>query len=320
MGYPWPCWDEPLAVVGLKGVEVALRPVSMRPGSVLRVISLMSSVGLAVTAGWGQSATPATGEDVRGLKIVRVPERPMPTPFSLDVSSGRISGLEYRAPEAMTPEDRSLAESAQAEIMRRADLQGLRMHEDAGWGYEQAVCPVFPEHIILEYSRQAGDGDVTLFSVVVPRGGEGHVRVIPVRRRGYSLWTPTSQNSLTIHDFNHMVKESSLPKDWLMTSLCYAALAGGHLRVALIPQTPAEEHYPLATPPMITVSNKGGAEIRFVDAGPATRRGEWVLEFAQNGELKKVRRVQSSELVEHPTKEGIVDVGATAMPDTGKPQ
>ena len=103
-----------------------------------------------------------------------------------------------------------------------------------------------------------------------------------------------------------------------MTSLCYAALSGGHLRVALMPQRPAEEHYPLATPPMITVSNKGGAEIRFVDAGPATRRGEWVLEFAQNGELKKVRRVKSSELVEVPVKESVVDIGAA--PAAGKPQ
>jgi hypothetical protein len=296
----------------------------MGRGSVLRVISLLSfglaATGLAVTGGWGQSAAPA-GEDLHGLKVIPVKLQPTPTPFPLDVSTGRIAELEFRAPEAMTAEDRSLAEGAQTEIARRAGLQGFRLREDAGWGYEQAVCPAFPDHIILEYSRLEGDdrpGDATLFSAVVPRGGEDHVRVIPVRRRGYSLWTPSSQNSLTMHDFNHMVKQSGLPSDWWITTLCYTALAGGHVRGSLVPRTPEEEHYPLPTSPMITVSKKGGAEIRFVDAGPATRRGEWVLEFAQNGELKKVRRVKSSELREYPTKESVVDLGAA--PGAGKPE
>ena len=113
-----------------------LRPTSLCaiPGAISWVV-----MGLAVTAAWGQVAAPAS-EDSHGLKVAGVPVRPTPTPFSLDVSAGRISGLEYRAPEAMTAEDRSLAESAQGEIIRRAELQGLRMRED-GMQRNEAFVP-----------------------------------------------------------------------------------------------------------------------------------------------------------------------------------
>jgi len=271
----------------------------------------------AQAPGAGQQAN----DDLHGLRIVQVPVTPMPTPFPLDVHTGRVQALEFRSPEQMTAADKTLAESAQGEIVRRAELQGFRgvgnagrseqeVSSDGGWGYEQAVCPVFPEHLILEYSRINGSGDVTLFSAVVPRG-EGHVRVIPVRRRSYSLWTPASSNALTVNDFNHMVKEgqTGLDPDWLRLSLCYAALAGGHVRAALIPGKPADEVYPLVAPAKLSVSRKGGATVSFADTTPAAKPLEWSLVFAQSGRLMKVNRSRARELTERPMKESAVDLG-----------
>jgi hypothetical protein len=277
---------------------------------------LVFFAAFSVSQSMAQSA-PNPPDDLTGLKvtptkdspiqkILPTKDLPMPSPFPLDVSTGRVESLEFRGPEAMTAADRDLAASAQGEIERRASLQGLHFDGERGadgWGYEQAVCPAFPEHLILDYSRSDGGGDVTLFSAVVPRNGEGHVRVIPVRRRGYSLWTPASSNALTLNDFNHMVKEGGLSPDWLRLALCYSALAGGHVRANLVPEKPADEHYPLLAPASLRVSKKGGALVNVVDAADPGKRGRWQFQFAQSGRLLKVKRMGPSELVGVPTKE-----------------
>ena len=155
---------------------------------------------------------------------------------------------------------------------------------------------------------RAGPGDVSLFSVAIPRGeaSGGHVRVIPVRRRSYSLWTPVSSNALTLNDFNHMVKEGGkgVDPDWLTLSLCYAALAGGHVRAALVPASPAEEFYPLFVPAKLTVTDRGGAQIHLADIThypePKVKAMDWVLTFAQSGQLLKVKHSVAAEVFERP--------------------
>ena len=305
--------------------------------SALTVLVVAFAVSVCGAQAPGSGAT-TQGEDLHGLRVVQVPVRPMPTPFPLDASTGRVQALEFRSPETMTAADRELAASAQVEIARRASLQGFRLEENAGadgWGFEQAVCPVFPEHLILEYSRLNGSGDVSLFAAVVPRR-EGHVRVILVRRRSYSLFTPASSNALTLNDFNHMVQEGGTglspdfhpsdkdpslgTPDWLTLSLCYAALAGGHVRAALQPAMPADEVYPLLAPAKLSVSRKGGAAVYFADSTHDVKPMEWELLFAQSGRLLKVKHVGARELVERPvrgtasemtgvpTKESVVDL------------
>ena len=279
---------------------------------------------MAAAAAWGQAPAQQVvdGENLQGLKISQPALKSIPAPFPLGGRFGRVSGLEFRAPEAMTAEDRTVAGNAQAEIARRAELQGFHLEDGSGWGYEQAVCPAFPEHMILEYSRleapgASGAGDVTLFSAVVPRGGAGHVRVIPVRRRGYSLWTPASSNALTLNDFNHMVKEGGLNPDWLTLSLCYTALAAGHVRAALVPATRAEEQYPLAAPAKLTVNaKKAGAEVRIVDTAMLQPKGEWIFEYDRLGYLKKVKKTQPRILKTQPV-EGIVE--ARGVPTAVQP-
>jgi hypothetical protein len=260
------------------------------------------------------SGKPGPETKTHGLKVRQTHPAVTPSPFPLDVRTGRGDKLEFRSPETMTKADRTLAESAELEIERRAELQGFHLTDrdprEANWEYDQAVCPVFPDHLILEYSRNNGAGDVTLFSVVIPRG-EGHVRVIPVRRRGYSLFTPSSANALTINDFNHMVKEGErgVDSDWLTLGLCYAALAGGHVHAQLKAEKLADEHYPLAPPPLLVVTRKGGATVRFADVTAGRKATQWNLDFAQNGRLLKVRHGAAQVLVERPQKEGAIDFG-----------
>jgi hypothetical protein len=274
-----------------------------------------------------QSSAAGPTAESQGLQVRKLSPKPQVAIFPLNGRTERRQALEFRSPEQMTAADRELAEADQGEIARRAGLQGFDLgregHGGESWGYEQAVCPAFPEHVILEYSRDNGYGDVSLFSAVLPRG-DGHVRVIPGRRRSYSLWTPVSTNALTINDFNHMVEEGheGLNPDWLTLGLCYAALAGGHVRAALVPRSAAEVIYPLVAPAMLTVEKKGGAEVRFADATPKTKAMDWVLSFDVKGRLMKVRHVGSSELVRKPVAGAPMEVTGLQVKgtmDVGKP-
>ena len=278
--------------------------------ALLRIRLFLALVGIVLLgSGLRLSAqTTAKAQDVNGDLVREIHPRPTPTPFPLDAHTRTVPKLEFLAPEQMAAADVELATANAAEIARRASLQGFNLDRGRDWGYEQAVCPVFPDHLILEYSRESGAGDVSLFSVVIPRGSAngGHVRVIPVRRRSYSLWTTAPSNALTLNDFNHLVKEGGkgVDPDWLTLSLCYAALAGGHVRAALVPATPAEEFYPLFLPAKLTVSDKGGAEIHLADVthyvDPKAKAMNWVLTFAQSGQLLKVKHTVANEVFERP--------------------
>ena len=243
----------------------------------------------------------------------------------------------------MTDADRDLLAANEAEVSRRAQVVGYRLDVASGeqaspesaWGYEQAVCPAFPDHLIIAYSRlnsSQGRADVSLFTAVIPRGSggrsTGHVRVIPAQRRSYSLFTPVASNALTINDFNHMVSEEprGLSPDWLGLGLCYTALASGHVRAALVASHRAYGSYPLLTPAKLTVSKKGGAEVLLANetpgGEPSSKSMDWTLIFAQSGRLMKVRHVDSNKLVERgvagqaveaqgvPTRQQVMDVPA----------
>ena len=268
--------------------------------STLALILMAATGALAQSA--GQAGQPSQ------LTVRQLHPKAVSPVFPLNAKTPARQALEFRSPEQMTGADRALTEANQGEIARRAGLAGLNM-ERGEWGYEQAVCPVFPGHLILEYSQGNGDRDVTLFAAVIPRG-EGHVRVIPVRRRGYSLWTPASSNALTINDFNHMVAEGheGLPPDWLTLGLCYSALAAGHVRAALAAQRPADEVFPLLAPATLTVEKKGGAEVHFSDTTAQVKAMDWVLEFDARGRLVKVKHEASKEVVEKPVVGAPIEV------------
>jgi hypothetical protein len=280
------------------------------------VVVLMAALGAGVAKAQ-ESGT--TGEAMPGVTVQEMHPKPAKRLFPITGENDAEPSLEFRTLEQMAAPDRELVEANLGEVERRARLAGFDVNaagaaesrgEPGGWGYEQAVCPVFPQHVILEFSRDNGRGDVTLFSAVIPRG-EGHVRVIPVRRRGYSLWTPSSSNALTLNDFNHMVAEGGggLNRDWFTLGLCYAALAGGHVRAALVPQTREEQVFPLLAPAMLREGSDGSAEIRFTDATPHVKAMLWTLNFGANGQLKKVKHSLAGEEIERPVPGNEVDLG-----------
>ena len=231
-----------------------------------------------------------------GIKIRQVPARVTPTPFPTNTETpGRVHSLEYLDAERMSEKDKLLEADAESSIQERAGWSGLEFNEGK-WNYRQLVCPALPNHLFLEFTRNNGTGDVTVFSASIPRNGEGRVRIVPIQRRGYSLFSPAPINALTISAFNHIRAEEQAthPPDWLTTGLCYAALAGARPQAALLPESPADEKFPAASPAILEIPRNGGAVIRFADVAAPQRPMLWTMTFNAKGRLLKATHSPAS--------------------------
>ncbi len=218
-----------------------------------------------------------------------VHETPPPMPFPPDSKASRHeNSIELRAPSQMTQQDRDVEADGEASIRERVSFSNLEFNEGK-WSYQQLVCPSLPNHVLLRFTRNNGAGDVSVFSASIPRGGDGRVRIIPILRRGYSLFSPAPINALTISAFNHIRAEEHLDgaPDWLGTALCYAALAGAHPQVAQVADYSQGENFPAAMPAILQIPIRGGAIIRFTDTTAHPRPMEWTMTFNRKGKLLK---------------------------------
>jgi hypothetical protein len=223
-------------------------------------------------------------------KSLKVPSVRNLSPFSVDPQlSPNAKLIEFHAESEMTQPDHGLAVSSQASIRDNAALAGIEFGEGK-WSYEQLVCPALPGHLFLLYKGDNGAGDVTIFSAAISRAGDGHVRIIPVQRRGFSLFSPAPVNALTIAAFNRirMSEPANPDADWLAVALCYAALTGAHPETSIIQGKSPEPGLTLSFPPTLEVGVDGEATVRFVDGSGQRQSMEWALTFNGKGQLLKV--------------------------------
>jgi hypothetical protein len=188
----------------------------------------------------------------------------------------------------MTEQDRNLAADAEASIGEHTGFVGLEFNQGK-WAYQQLMCPAFPNHIFLRFTRNNGAGDVSLFSASIPRGGEGRVRIVPIQMRGYSLFSPAPINALTISAFNH-IRAEERPEgspDWLETALCYAALAGGKPVAWTATDPPDGEAFTATMSSVLEIPTRGGAIIHFSDVSTMSRPRVWTMTFDGKGKLLK---------------------------------
>lgn len=253
---------------------------------ILTALIVCAALSVAVAA---QTAVDEPG--VGHAKSRLVPPAVSPAPFSADGSTREAAlSVEFRDANKMTEKDRLLAADAESSIAEHAGTSGFAF-EQGKWNYQQVVCPALPNHLFLQYTRNNGVGDVTMFTASIPRGGEGRVRIIPILRRGYSLFSPAPINALTISAFNHIRAEEpdGTSSNWVGNGLCYAALAGAHPRIP----KPDEELDTDGPAPALTavmeVEPQGGELIQFADIGAKPRPMEWTMTFTQKGKLVSAR-------------------------------
>ena len=215
---------------------------------------------------------------------------PLPMPFSPgSETAGPAAAIEFRSTDRMSQKDRDLAGFAQSMIGERAGLAGIefdQVSERGKWESQWIVCPALPNHLFLQFTRDNGKGDVSVFTASIPRGGDGRVRVIPVLRRGYSAFSPGGGNELAIAVFNRIRAEEHSDKDpsWLAMGLCYAALAGAHPEAG--PPTAADMgKLPPAPLPILMFPNEGGAVISLADLSANPQPMIWTMTFDGKGKL-----------------------------------
>jgi hypothetical protein len=221
-----------------------------------------------------------------------VPQRVVPMPFPIAAGPLEIArSIQLRSPDTMSEPDRLLEADAESSIAERAGYSDIVFNQGK-WSYAQLVCPALPNHLFLRFTRNNGSGDMSVFSAAIPRNGQGHVRIIPIQRRSYSLFSPAPINALTIAAFNRIRTEDESDKadetpGWLGTGLCYAALAGANPMAAQMNAMAIQDKYPEASSPILSVPPKGGADIRFTDMSARPRPMEWSLVFNGKGRLLK---------------------------------
>jgi hypothetical protein len=256
----------------------------MERSRILAAVLAIAAIGAVCAALEAQ-----TDQDVSAPQphhVRKAAQRPMP--FTPDIeTTGPAAALEFRSYEQMSQQDRDLVADAESSIGERAGFAGLEFNQGK-WSYQQIVCRALPNHLLLQFTRNNGTGDVSVFSASIPRGGDGKVRVVPIVRRGYSLFSPAPINALTISAFNHIRAEehSDLPPAWLETGLCYGALAGAHPEIGSAEVTEVKK-LPAAPPGRLDIPMHGGAVISFTDVSAIPRPMQWTMTFNGKGKLLK---------------------------------
>ena len=236
-----------------------------------------------------------------------VPDQVEAKPFST-VATRRtpVYRVDFRSPEEFSERDRLLLADSESSIAERAGFQGLGFSQN-NWNYHQIVCPTFPNHLFVQYTRSNGAGDTSVFTALIPRNGDGRIRIVPILKRGYSLFSPAPINALTISAFNHIRAEDpeTANSDWLGNALCYAALAGARPEM-IAPYTEPALHKPI---PALTAAldvnrqAKGVEVIRFDDAAARPHAMEWSMTFTHQGKLIKATHKPASILSDRPAPE-----------------
>jgi len=225
------------------------------------------------------------------------PAKPVPqprtvTPFSTNTSPYAIDHfIAYRSQEQMSESDRELTAKSEPAIHNAAAFVGIEF--DRGkWSYRQLKCQALPGHLFLLFTGDNGTGDVSLFSVAIPRASNGRVRVIPVERRGFSLFSPAPVNALAMAAFNRIRAEepASQPPDWLSTGLCYAALTEPRLDVSTSPSPSPDANLALSFPPTLEIGANDESTVRFVNTAEPRQPMQWAITFDAKGQLVKVLR------------------------------
>lgn len=251
---------------------------------------------------------PTPGQTVRGISPSAPTEKPisalgLPMPFAIDgKDSGQAQSVDFRAADQMSATDRELTANAENAIAESAKYAGLEFNQGK-WSYEQVVCTALPNHVFLRFMRNNGTGDVSLFTASVPRGSEGHVRIIPIQLRGYSPFSPAPINAITISAFNRIRAEDNPDQapvsSWLGTGLCYATLAGGHPQlppIGAIGEDSAHLEVLADERGLLHSGTSGGAVISFDDVSKVSHPVRWTMTFDSKGRLLKATRTKAELL------------------------
>jgi hypothetical protein len=224
--------------------------------------------------------------------------------------------LDREDPSQMSAADSQVVASRQEQLNSAAATAGFNLQQ-SGWSYQQAVCPVLPTAVFLQYQAETGTSHASRFVAVVPRG-TGDVQIVPVQRGGNSPFTSSSENGNTIAIFNSLVAQAgvnlynpAMDEDdgWVKLALCYAELAGDHPTTLLTDTIYGESFERNVTMPKRTYNDrKGDFVLTFSDVNNPQSTVNWNLKFDKTAHLASVTVVPQKMNSPVRTEKPITDI------------
>jgi hypothetical protein len=212
----------------------------------------------------------------------------------------RFIQLDHRSAAQTNPVDAALLRSKARAIATEAAFFGYDLHA-SGWTSNQAVCPEFPDHLLLHYQRTSRDGAVSLFTALLPRGND-RVYVVPVLYRNATPFKSAWGSERSIAVFNRVVPpqvaQKAIQPDgaWLLMGLCYADMVGAASHAL----QRSGNDVSLALAPLPTLHIKEDASTRqiiFTDRNAPSQYLVWVLTFTNSGQLLNATATRLSDYV-----------------------
>src|SRR5262249_7429036 len=205
--------------------------------------------------------------------------------------------LEHRAPEQWVPPDSDLLKNRKRDVLAEAEFYGYDLGAD-GWSYEQSICPLIPDYVMLRYSSKDAVGGDSVFTVLVPRNG-GRVRIVPVLSHGATRFKPAPSDPRNFELFGQVVPAEAASKNsgpdgrWLLLSVCYAEMTGARPQV---PNHPSLDIHMINAPPPTLRISAGGTEheVRFVDPISQSDYRLWDISYNDAGRVIGVSDDQHS--------------------------
>lgn len=215
---------------------------------------------------------------------------------TLPESAPRQTGLDLRNRSQMTAQDSQVVLQRTQDIAHSAEFYGYSL--DSSWTYQQTLCPIAPNHVLLNYTRTEANGSLSNFSAVVPRQS-GVVEIFPILRSGISPFAQQwGEHSYAV--FNRLVAQerigmkrldmsSAFSMPWKDLALCYVALV-------TTPEKNAQAPFQLASEVTVSIHDRGQPDVGFTASDTNMSYSNWSLKFSSNGLLLKAFRDQHSVL------------------------
>jgi hypothetical protein len=199
--------------------------------------------------------------------------------------------LEHRAADQLEPQDAELIQKRKSDILKVAEFYGYDVNE-GGWSYEQSVCTLIPDYVMLRYSSKDAAGADSLFTILVPRNG-GRILTVPVLSHGTTRFKPAAIDPRNFQIFSQIVpadiakKNSGSDGKWLSLSVCYAEMTGARPQV---PNHPSLDIHMIKAPqPTLRIYKSGEEhEVRFTDPVSPTEYRLWDISYNDAGRITSV--------------------------------
>ena len=214
--------------------------------------------------------------------------------------SSQYLHLEHVPSSGLDSASLAVVHAKQREIAAEATFFGYNLRAGE-WEYDESSCPAMPDQLLLHYRRQYGDGALSLFTAVVPRGA-GRVWVVPVLYRNATPFRSAMGSERSIAVFNRVVPADLAAKavqpegNWLAYALCYADIVYGNANILSRAGTEMGlAHAPL---PLLRLSEATSARsIVFTDRNAPGAYMVWDLSLNEKGQLTGAAAQQLSDYV-----------------------